>query len=150
MEGSPYKAHKCPGRLLYGPVRVCCRTGSLGVRAGSPHVAQSVCLALSVAVLTTLCQPRPVQLINIATVHTRALPARGACCRGPPQGPRPLAGDHMELLVAAGYLNQTPCNSFLWSYGQCGGGCCECGGCGGGGGCRGCRDCSTCSSCCGY
>ena len=84
------------------------RTGIVSVAADAPDVVQNLCLAFSVAVLYVLCQPRPVRAAESDGPAPADDPAKMS-----PRAVQKMETEGLELVVAAGYLYDTPCNSYI-------------------------------------
>ena len=126
------------------------RTGTVSVAADTEDVVQNLCLGFSVAVLYVLCQPRPVQ--KESGQHPADEPAKPLKEVMSPSTIQKMETEGLELVVAAGYLYDTPCNSYIKSTvfaGACSAGCGGDGGAGdaAGGGCAGVAGCGGCGGC---
>ena len=154
-----YKADRLPGRsgdfrFRLDDMRVDLRKGKVKFDGASPiDVAAKCCLAVSVATLYVLSQPRPP---GPPSAHRKRMhDANGRRIRH-------IDSESVVMVVAAGFFVDTPCNSHYMATvygggcGGCGGtwggtasdgggddgaggACGGCGGCGGGGGCANCH-----------
>ncbi|ELT88483.1 hypothetical protein CAPTEDRAFT_202493 [Capitella teleta] len=79
-------------------------------------IGQNICLAVSVAVLQVLCQPRQIKsssgtsspiLSNGGMASSRNFSGREV---------RRMECESLALVLAAGYLSDTPCNSYINGY----------------------------------
>ena len=106
-------------KLTWRDVTVDLASGSVSVRTGSAALAQNVCLAMSVAVLHALCEPRPVRKVDLATVHHSADSQDMSIIENREiDGSKPKLRDpaSLQMVLAAGYLHDIPCNSYLKNY----------------------------------
>ena len=87
------------------------RAGMVSVAADTEDVVQNLCLAFSVAVLYVLCQPRPVQ--KGSKRQPAEEPAKLQSDVKSPATAQRMETEGLELVVAAGYLYDTPCNSYI-------------------------------------
>jgi len=92
------------------------RTGTVSVAADTDDVVQNLCLAFSVAVLYVLCQPRPVRTGADGDGAGPGAAAAAESKGGEAMSPRAaqkVETESLGLVVAAGYLYDTPCNSYI-------------------------------------
>ena len=92
------------------------RAGTVSVAADTDDVVQNLCLAFSVAVLYVLCQPRPVRTGADGDGAGPGAAAAAESKGGEAMSPRAaqkMETESLGLVVAAGYLYDTPCNSYI-------------------------------------
>ena len=111
--------------FMLDDVSVDLRTGKVSVAANTEDVVQNLCLAFSVAVLYVLCQPRPVQSASNSQ-NPADEPAKPMSDVMSPRAVQKMETEGLELVIATGYLYDTPCNSYIKCSvfaGACSGGC---------------------------